>query len=333
MVISVAKTRGWFRMSRITIIVPTFNSEKTIETCIRSLQDQDYPNYEIVVVDGGSKDKTLELIPSSVKKYVVEGNQAKAMNFGVIHSKSEWVAFIDSDCIATPTWLETLMKTQEELCKKGPSKIGVLCSGNFLDGQHPLIARLSWRVMGSWLGCGGGVHAKAFRTNVIVAAASSYNSLYNRELVLKLGGFDETLGGGEDVSMGEKLKKEGYKIMYVSGAEVCHLGRTTLKAFWKQMSGFGWSRGRFIKKSLKNLHPYHLMPLAVAIVGLTLSYFFPWLVALPVLILGGYGIKFAIEERDWRALYLTPMMFFILAYGWEYGLFSCLWKRTNPKDE
>ncbi len=320
-------------MSRVTVVVPTFNSEKTIEACIRGLQEQSYSDYEIIVVDGGSRDRTLELIPDNIKRYVVKGSQARAMNFGAEHAEGKWVAFIDSDCIARSTWLETLMEAQGELNKENPKEIGVVCSGNFLNGQHPLIARLSWRVMGSWLGCGGGVHARTFKKKTIVVSASSYNSLYNRELILSLGGFDDMLGGGEDVEMATRLRDIECVIQYVPGAEVCHLGRTTLRAFWKQMSGFGWSRGRFVKKNLRNLHPYHLMPLIVAVVGLTMLYFSPWVLALPVLVLGGYGVKFAAKERDWRAIYLTPVMFFILAYGWEYGLFSCLWKKANPKDE
>lgn len=88
------------RTLRISVIVPAFNEEKTIRPCILSLQNLNYPNYELIVVDDGSTDRTLEEI-SKIEgiKLIHQSNQGKpeALNTGIRNSSGEVVLTVDAD--------------------------------------------------------------------------------------------------------------------------------------------------------------------------------------------------------------------------------------------
>ena len=91
-------------MSKFSIIVPIFNSEKYLEKCIKSILNQTYKNFELILVNDGSKDCSLEicnkyLLKDSRVRVIDKDNEGSisSRNRGVIESKSEYVTFIDSD--------------------------------------------------------------------------------------------------------------------------------------------------------------------------------------------------------------------------------------------
>jgi GT2 family glycosyltransferase len=306
--------------SFVSVIVPTFNSEKTIRDCLRSLSQQTIP-HEIIVVDGGSRDRTLSFIPNNVLVVLAPGNQAHAMNAGLNEARGSLVAFLDSDCVAPPKWLETMVKYSKSEVAVG--------SGNIVNPKDSLFSRLTWRAMGSLVGCGGTTHARNFSHPRPLRLAPSYNSLYFKEVLLELGGFDATLGGGEDVDMGERLLKKGYAIVYVPGAEVWHRGKESVASFFRQMRGFGWSRGSLCKKNPRNLHLVHVLPFFLYALIVFLVVWYP-IATIPILLVFlYYGVKFSILERSIRALPLVFIVFPILFIGWPLGLVESIWRKTN----
>lgn len=91
-------------MPKVSVIVPVYNVEKYISKCLDSLVNQTIKDIEIIVVNDGSKDKSEYIIKEYEKKYKniiylkkENGGLSSARNFGLIHSKGEYVAFLDSD--------------------------------------------------------------------------------------------------------------------------------------------------------------------------------------------------------------------------------------------
>lgn len=93
-------------MQSISVIIPAFNAEKYIEECLNSLIVQSYQNFEIIIVDDGSKDKTKEIIQSFIEKnclynvkYFYQENQgpASARNTGIKNSVGEFIVLLDAD--------------------------------------------------------------------------------------------------------------------------------------------------------------------------------------------------------------------------------------------
>ena len=82
----------------VSVVIPTYNSERTLEKCLKSIVDQIYKNIEIIVVDKFSEDKTVEIAKSYGARIVYdEGERTRAKNIGLKHAKGIYVLFVDSD--------------------------------------------------------------------------------------------------------------------------------------------------------------------------------------------------------------------------------------------
>ena len=98
----------------ISVVVPSFNEEENIAQCLVSLSHQTLARseYEILVVDGGSTDKTCEIARKYADKVFVQTSKkvGGARNDGVIASKGDIIASTDADCILPPDWVERVKK-------------------------------------------------------------------------------------------------------------------------------------------------------------------------------------------------------------------------------
>ena len=89
----------------LSIIVPVYNVEKYLDTCLTSLVNQTVDNYEILVINDGTKDNSQEIIdryvaeyPDTVFSYIKEnGGLSDARNYGLEKARGKYIAFIDSD--------------------------------------------------------------------------------------------------------------------------------------------------------------------------------------------------------------------------------------------
>ena len=100
----------------ISVIIPTYNRADLISKAIQSVIDQSYKNWELIVVDNYSDDNTKEVIDAFEDDRILmlsrprTGSVAASRNFGVSHSKGEWIAFLDSDDWWFPNKLECVHK-------------------------------------------------------------------------------------------------------------------------------------------------------------------------------------------------------------------------------
>lgn len=99
---------------KFTIITPTYNRENLVQTTIKSIINQTFKDWELLVVDDGSTDNTEQVIQPFLKdnriKYIKKANsgQADSLNFGSTHAHGEYLTFLDSDDEAYPNWLEVV---------------------------------------------------------------------------------------------------------------------------------------------------------------------------------------------------------------------------------
>ena len=84
-----------------SIIVLTYNSEQYIKRCLKSILDQTYSNFEVIIVDNGSKDSTKKIVSSFDKRFkwteCLNSDMGMARNFGINQAKGEYICFLDSD--------------------------------------------------------------------------------------------------------------------------------------------------------------------------------------------------------------------------------------------
>ena len=103
---------------KVSIITPVFNGVETIEKCIKSILDQDYPNIEHIIVDGGSTDGTLQVLERLKVKFVSEPDAGiyDAFNKGVERSSGEFIHILNSDDAYASTLV--ISKVMNYICEK-----------------------------------------------------------------------------------------------------------------------------------------------------------------------------------------------------------------------
>lgn len=105
----------------ISVIIPVFNTEKSIERCFSSIKNQEYQNLEIIVIDDGSADRSLELCRIQVEEdkrfkviHMDNHGVSFARNYGISIAKGKWIMFMDSDDFLLPGALKTIEKDISE---------------------------------------------------------------------------------------------------------------------------------------------------------------------------------------------------------------------------
>lgn len=104
-------------MPKISVIIPVYNTEKYLQRCVDSVLAQTFTDYELILVDDGSKDSSGGLCDENARKdnrirvfHQKNQGQAAARNFGVSQARGKWICFIDSDDVIHPQMLEVLYK-------------------------------------------------------------------------------------------------------------------------------------------------------------------------------------------------------------------------------
>lgn len=192
---------------KISIIVPAFNEAKTIKNCIESLHALDYPNFEIIVIDDGSSDKTFEIANKcDYAKVYTQENQGKpiALNNGISRSSGEIILTVDADTELDKEALKTITKrfaANNKLgavagnvkVKKEPTILNTIQSAEYSTGIN--LIRKGQSVLGTVMIVPGPVAA------------------LKKEAIEKVGFFsDDTFA--EDFDITVKILKEGYEIEY-----------------------------------------------------------------------------------------------------------------------
>ena len=105
----------------ISLIIPVYNVEDYLEKALLSVQNQTFRDFEAIIVDDGSTDKSLEIIKKFCEKnsnfiFLTQKNKgpAAARNYGISVCKGDYIAFMDSDDYIEPEFLEMLYKTAIE---------------------------------------------------------------------------------------------------------------------------------------------------------------------------------------------------------------------------
>src|SRR3989344_3030179 len=113
-------------MKKFSIIIPVYNSDKTIKKCLDAIYEQTYKNFDVIVVNDCGNDKTAEIVKKyNCKLFTLEKNSgpAVARNFGAKKAGGEILLFIDSDIALKKDVLERILKNFEE--KKDVAVVGV----------------------------------------------------------------------------------------------------------------------------------------------------------------------------------------------------------------
>lgn len=230
---------------QFSIVIPAKNEEKNIGRCLDSLLlvDWDRHEFEIMVVDNGSADRTTEIArDKGVQVYVKPGLTISGLrNFGVREAKGKIVAFIDADCTVRRDWLEEASRYLKEP--------GVACFGS-----PPGVPEDATWVQAAWY--------LVRRKQESVGETDwleSMNMFVRRNAFLACGGFNEKLVTCEDYDLSLRIKQVGLLVNdsrivathYGEASTVVHFFR---KERWRGKSNFsGFSQHGFVLRELPSL--------------------------------------------------------------------------------
>lgn len=182
----------------ISIIIPTLNEEKYLPRCLSSLINQSRKEIrEIIVVDGGSTDETVEVARKYSDKVLVKPGQAvgASRNIGATTAKGEILAFIDADTTASVDWLEEIVRSFHD----DPTAVGV--TGPTLPYGGTKLDELAYQVATGW--------AQRFSLKLGLPHVAGFNCAYRKGAFWQAGGFDESRELSEDVMLSLRIHHEG----------------------------------------------------------------------------------------------------------------------------
>ncbi len=209
-------------------MICTYNGQRYLAETLSALEQIDYPDYEVIVVDDGSTDATAEIAGRYDVRLIRTENcgLSAARNTGARAATGEIVAYIDDDAYPDREWIKRLavvFLTSDYAGVGGP---------NLPHAGDSLVAECVAHAPG------GPIHV--LLSDREAEHIPGCNMAFRRAHLLAIGGFDPQFRvAGDDVDICWRVQEQGWKIGFSPTATVFHHRRDTLLAYWKQQSGYG----------------------------------------------------------------------------------------------
>jgi mycofactocin system glycosyltransferase len=235
----------------VSIVIPTYNRAKELERCLRSLFALDYPaNYlEIIVVDDASTDETSSLVQRlgqeaathslavRVVRHAKHQGVGVSRNTGAEVAQYDLIAYIDSDCVASPDWLKALVPEFQD------TRIGAVGGMIRAYDRKTLLGRYEDLRSSLYMG------ARSQQVNLKgpLTYLPTANMVVRRTVWQELAGF-AAMSQGEDVDFCRRLLMSGAKMNYIPQGVVYHDYRTTVDAFLHIRAAYASAEAALLKR-------------------------------------------------------------------------------------
>lgn len=288
---------------KYSIIIPAYNSEKTIDSCLKSLIFQPVPKelYEIILVDDGSTDATAKIVQTYPVIYHYQKNKgpAAARNKGVELAKGEIILFTDSDCVPDQYWIQEMVSP----FIKNDKISGV--KGAYKTKQMHFTARFAQAEFED--------RFVLLKQSKFIDMVDTYSAAFKRDVFLEAGGFDPSfpVANNEDTELSYRLVSGGHLLVFNPSAFVYHTHPDTLRKYLKIKFWRGYWRlvvyARYPEKAVKDSYT----PAVIKIQTLTMLLVFMLLLLLPFV---PDALPFYLILNLFIAILLTSLPFSITVF-------------------
>jgi biofilm PGA synthesis N-glycosyltransferase PgaC len=278
------------RRPSVSIIVPAYNEETVLKNCVSSILRSDYPSYEVILVDDGSLDTTLEVMNSFKRdahvKVIAKPNSGKAaaLNTGMQAAGGEVIFFVDADGLFEPQTINLmLMGFRDE-------RVGAVCGSD----EPVNLDRWLTRLMALQTHVGTGFVRRALaRINCLPIVSGNIGAFRREALTIAMQQLTPALENfempepirpflegfiGEDLELTWRIHAAGYKVNFAPRAMVHAEVPSTVRDLWKQR--VRWARGLL---QTAHLHRRMFFNLKHGLIGLYLPVNYFNMVILPIL--------------------------------------------------
>ena len=315
-------------LPRVSVVIPMRNEEAYIGRCLESVVTQDYPRelVEVLVVDGGSDDESLEIVKQFAEEYsnirLLGGpgvNCPAAMNMGLEIATGSIIAKVDAHGYIAPDFLKIsvnyLSKEANVKCVGGPIRPVARTS----------VEKTNVFVRSSVFGVGKGVYSLGEEPQFVDTVQCG---VYDKDIFEEVGVFDESLQFGEDEEINWRIRKRGYKIFSTPEIRFFYFPRNSFGGLYRQYFNYGMLRVKVVRKHPDFCRLKHIIPAAFVLSlflagvlgilgGLFLKVFFG-IVFFYIIV--SFTVSAAISANEgWKYLCLLPIGFGALHFGYGMG--------------
>jgi len=270
----------------VSIVIVNYNNKDCLDSCINSVLKSDYPNFEVIVVDNGSQDRSWEFLKNLSKSNIIAIRNdknlgpSKARNQGIQIAKGKYVAFLDNDTAIHPSWLKEAIKVFE-----ADNKIGACQCKLILSDTDDIID-----CVGEYLGQNG------FLVNIVIPgeekdigqyddireifAAKSAGMIARKDVLCKIKGFDDDYFiYMEESDLCWKIWLRGYKVILIPNSIIYHKFGTTSAVTSKELVNYNvkfHGTKNYISTLIKNLGAinfFKIIPIHLCMWGGILFFF------------------------------------------------------------
>ncbi|MCM8774227.1 MAG: glycosyltransferase family 2 protein [Candidatus Omnitrophica bacterium] len=220
---------------KVSLYIPCFNAAQTIRHCLEAVLKQSYPLEEVIVIDDGSTDETARIVsayPVRLIRHTHNQGLATARNTAIKNIGTEFIAALDADCLPEADWLVQLMKrfSSPKIAGVG-GKLLESYSNNVFDFWRAVHMRQHWE-----------------DEDRLPRFLFGSNTVFRKEALLAVGLYNEEFKNNyEDVDICQRLKKDGWFLIYEPKAIVHHLKKddicSILENYWR------WNIAYYQKKN------------------------------------------------------------------------------------
>jgi GT2 family glycosyltransferase len=213
---------------RVSVVVCSYNGEATIGACLEALSRLDYPDYEVIVVDDGSTDRTAEIAAGFDVQLIRSDNRglSAARNLGIEAATGEIVAFTDDDASPDRDWLRYL--SHAFVCTDHVGIGGPNVPPRDVETVERAVANAP----------GGPTHV--LLSDEVAEHIPGCNMAFRRDALQAVGGFDQQFRiAGDDVDICWRLQERGWTIGFCPAAVVLHRRRGSVRAYLRQQVEYG----------------------------------------------------------------------------------------------
>jgi len=219
----------------VSVIIPNLNGEKLLPSCLVALRQSIYQDFEVILVDNGSSDHSIDVAKSiipNIKVISLDSNQgfSGAVQQGINQSHSQYIAILNNDAIPEPSWLEFMLQAMESDSRIGMVACRILNKdGTEIDSLGLGAARNGMAIL---IGHGKPIEWKSPYPKPFGPSGAA--GLYRREMLNQFGGFPERFFCYyEDLWVAWQARLRGWRCVLAGAATICHLRQSTPLNGWK----------------------------------------------------------------------------------------------------
>ena len=323
----------------ISVIIPARNSADTLENCLRAAQSQRYVDmdYEVIVVDDGSIDRTSNIAKSMQVRVIKQENAgpAAARNAGAEAAHGAILAFTDADCVPPPEWLHHLTQPFRD-----PRVMGT--KGTYSTKQNKFVPRFVQQEYE--------FKYRRMSRQESIDFIDTYSAAYRRDVFLENDGFETAFAvpSVEDQEFSFRLARKGYRLVFAPKAVVYHQHDIGMGEYVRRKFGIGYWKAFMLRwlpeKTFKDSHTpptlrWQILYLAFTFgVAVLVGIFWPqgwWAIfaGLALFYLTALPFLHHIRWEDPDLLLVAPLLLILRAGALGFGLLKgfLIPPRTRPR--